>query len=144
MNILKALFLICGLLFFPFRSLHAQEISHNTPLLLKTGELSSFRVFRISQQLGEIKGVHFLGYLAKAQTLMITYEKAHIDDLSEIINIVESMNNGNCATPLVCDNIYNFIDSSEKEADVNVLNSSTDLAIPVSPIEEYLIYLNAN
>ncbi len=107
---------ICLLLSVPSIScLHAQVTISRQALLLKTDGMQPFRVYRISRQLDALEGVHLMGYLAKAQTLMITYDTSLLADPAIIITAVEHLNQGTCVTPLECDNLYAFIEKTEQE-----------------------------
>ena len=106
---------ICFLLSVPYSGyLKAQETTSRQALLLKTGEIQPFRVYRISRQLDALNGVHLMGYLAKAQTLMITYDSTLLSDPAIIITAVEHLNEGTCVSQLECDNLYAFIEQTEQ------------------------------
>jgi hypothetical protein len=117
MKILQGTLLLLFFSVFISSVLQAQSAPEKKELLLRTEELKASRVFRISQQLSAIEGVHFWGYISKTQTLMITYDEERITDWSIILTTIEHFNKGICMEILENETIFASIDKSENEAD---------------------------
>jgi hypothetical protein len=115
MPFFKSISLIACCLLLLSSQLHAQTENPNRELLLRTDELQPYKVYRISQQLEAIHGVHFWGYIPETQTLLITYDETKIEDPTIIIETIEHFNQETCIEVHEGTSIFAMIDGLKTE-----------------------------